>query len=136
MPCKNARQANSGDLIPIGSERPAVLAWLVEGCRIWQVEGLREPGAVRSLTHEYREESDVLRDFVEEKCTLSPTAQVRSGELWAAYQDWAKSAGERYPLGKKRFSQALFARGDGSIHDRRKDLDQNCLVVRMQKMNT
>ncbi|MBS3887430.1 MAG: hypothetical protein KGZ56_10290 [Dethiobacter sp.] len=46
MPCKNARQANSGDLIPIGSERPAVLAWLVEGCRIWQVEGLREPGAV------------------------------------------------------------------------------------------
>jgi putative DNA primase/helicase len=94
-----------------GSERAAVLAWLVEGCRMWQAEGLREPGAVKDMTQEYREESDVLRDFIEEKCTLSPTAQVRSAELWAAYQDWAKTSGERYPLGRKRFSQALFARG-------------------------
>ena len=94
-----------------GSERPAVLAWLVDGCRLWQEEGLREPEAVRQLTGEYREESDVLKDFIEERCTIKPSAQAGNSELWAEYQDWAKANNERYPLGRKRFTQALLARG-------------------------
>lgn len=94
-----------------GTERPAVLAWLVQGCLAWQRDGLREPKAVQGLTEEYRKESDPLRDFIEECCELTPGAQVGNAEIWRAYQDWAKAGGERYPLGRKRFSQALMARG-------------------------
>jgi len=94
-----------------GTERSAVLTWLTKGCQLWQTEGLREPAAVKNLTREYREESNELRDFIDDKCILSPTAQIRGAELWAAYLDWCKAVGERHPLGRKRFSQVLFARG-------------------------
>ncbi|NLA04716.1 MAG: hypothetical protein GX881_03240 [Firmicutes bacterium] len=94
-----------------GSERAAVLAWLVQGCLAWQQEGLQEPKAVQGLTEEYRDESDPLRDFIEECCTINPGAQVVNGDIWAAYRDWVKASGERYPLGRKRFSQALMGRG-------------------------
>ena len=78
---------------------------------LWQKEGLREPEAVKELTGEYREESDPLRDFVQECCTLSPTAQASNTEMWQAYQEWCKANNERYPLGRKRFSQARWVRG-------------------------
>ena len=102
-----------------GSERAAVLAWLVKGCQMWRQEGLREPEVVRALTKEYREESDVLREFIEERCVLKTTARVHGADLWAAYQEWCKSEGER-PVGRKRFSQALLARG----LDQRRDKDR------------
>lgn len=93
------------------AERSAVLAWLVQGCLLWQEEGLKEPEAVKKLTREYREESDPLRDFLEDCCALSPTAQANNSELWKAYQEWCTSNGVRYPIGRKRFSQTLFDRG-------------------------
>ncbi|MEW5784803.1 MAG: phage/plasmid primase, P4 family [Bacillota bacterium] len=93
------------------TERAALLAWLVSGCLLWQKEGLLEPRAVKHLTDDYREESDVLKDFFQECCLLEPTAQASNTQIWRAYQDWCKANGERYPLGRKRFTQALFSRG-------------------------
>lgn len=93
------------------TERTAVLAWLVEGCLLWQKEGLKEPEAVKRMTGEYKEESDPLRDFIQERCTLDPQAQAGNAEIWSVYQEWAKEAGERWSLGRKKFSQALMARG-------------------------
>lgn len=34
-------------------ELPGILAWAVEGCRQWLVDGLREPACVRSATGDY-----------------------------------------------------------------------------------
>jgi putative DNA primase/helicase len=93
------------------AERQAVLAWLVQGCLLWQKEGLDEPEAVRKITGEYREESDPLRDFLEECCVLNPMAEADNSELWRTYQEWCNTNGVRYPLGRKRFSQTLFERG-------------------------
>lgn len=93
------------------TERPAVLAWLVRGCLSWQNEGLQEPQDIKQLTEEYREESDPLKDFMEECCLLYPTAQAGNTEIWQAYRDWCETNRIRYPLGRKRFTQALMARG-------------------------
>lgn len=92
-------------------ERDAVLAWLVRGCLLWQKEGLQEPQAVQELTAEYREESDPLRDFIDDCCVISAGSQAGNAGLWQAYQNWCKDNSIRYPLGRKRFSQALLARG-------------------------
>ena len=45
------------------SELPGILNWALEGCRLWQAEGLTAPAAVQAATQEYREEMDVLGDF-------------------------------------------------------------------------
>ncbi len=90
---------------------PAVLAWIVEGALSWQREGLDPPPAVLALTEEYRQESDPLEDFIEERCVVDPAARVSNQELRAAYSQWAEASGEKFPLGSKQLTQALRSRG-------------------------
>jgi len=97
-------------LTNVDAHGPAIFNWLLEGCLLWQKEGLKEPDAVRELTEEYREESDVLKEFLEECCILDPQAQVSNSDIWQAYQNWCKDNSIRYPLGRKRFAQALLAK--------------------------
>jgi len=66
---------------------------------------------VKRGTETYREESDILQDFLEEVCTVDSGAKVSKTDLFEAYSGWSKSSGERYHLGKKAFSQALLQRG-------------------------
>lgn len=86
---------------------PAVLAWLAEGCRLWQLYGLNIPDAVRATTKEYRDEMDPLADFVEEKCVLHYQARCENPSLWAAYNQWANSYNVKRPLGRKNFTQRM-----------------------------
>jgi phage/plasmid-associated DNA primase len=51
-------------------EAPGILRRLVEGCREWQQHGLRPPPIVLTATKEYREEMDLLAEFLEECCYL------------------------------------------------------------------
>lgn len=53
---------------------------------------------------------DPLTEFLEAKCFERPEAVTTGKDLWAAYETWAKDTGERYPLGRKTFSQELARR--------------------------
>ncbi len=92
-----------------GAARRAILGWLVKGCLAWQEEGLSVPPMVKQATAAYRDEMDPLQDFFGEYCILEPGATTPSASLWTAYQSWAKDAGERWPLNRKRFADALIA---------------------------
>ncbi len=76
------------------AELPGILRWAVEGCVRWQKEGLGEPGAVVLATENYREESDDLAPFFDERCVLTTTAEVSSAALYRAYRSWAQERGE------------------------------------------
>ena len=89
---------------------PAILAWLVRGCLAWQREGLNPPMAVLQTTEEYKAEMDPLVEFIEDCCIISARAQAKNPDLWEAYTTWCKNNGEKYPLGRKKFAQALFAK--------------------------
>ncbi len=87
---------------------PAVLAWLVEGCLKWQTEGLGDvPQAIVETTEEYRAEMDPLKDFLNDVCIINPLAKVANSRLFSAYEEWCRENGERFPLGRKRFTQLL-----------------------------
>lgn len=72
------------------AEASAILAWLVEGCRWWQSEGLNPPDEVLSALEEYRESEDSVKLFLEECCILDDHAVSRAGELYDAYDAWCK----------------------------------------------
>lgn len=109
---ENERDPNvKAELINVEKSGPAILAWLVEGCQLWLKEGLQEPEAIKAVTQDYREESDKLREFLDDFCIIGPTEEVSNSDIYRAYQKWSKEAGERYPLGRKRFSQDLMRRG-------------------------
>lgn len=90
---------------------PAIMAWLVEGCLMWQSEGLKVPDIVEQTTQEYRAEMDPLKDFIEDRCFIVDYARVDNTDLWNAYASWCQENGEKYPLGRKRFTQSMENRG-------------------------
>ncbi|HEY8865290.1 MAG TPA: phage/plasmid primase, P4 family, partial [Solirubrobacteraceae bacterium] len=90
---------------------PAVLAWAVKGCLLWQQQGLGAPPVIESATQRYREAQDPVADFIAECCIAEEGAWATIEELYAAYSQWAKAAGERSPLSKKAFGNRLERHG-------------------------
>ncbi len=78
----------------IATELEGVLAWAVRGCLEWQAGGLQEPEGVIEATKEYRDEMDVIADFLEEECMHGPAAEVDNSALYKAYKEWCKENGE------------------------------------------
>lgn len=92
------------------AELTGILAWAVQGCLEWQVHGLDVPATVLAATENYREEMDVIGDFLEERCALEDGATVTTRELYSAYEEWAKNAGEK-PIARNAFGMRLAERG-------------------------
>ena len=77
-------------------ELPGILAWAVRGCLDWQQKGLRPPRLVQEETAALFASFDPLADFLDDACTLHPSARVEVGALWKAYLDWCEE-NERQP---------------------------------------
>ncbi|QBS38740.1 DNA primase (plasmid) [Thermaerobacter sp. FW80] len=91
-------------------ELPGILRWAVEGCLLWQREGLKAPEAVRRATEAYREEMDVLAQFIADACVLRPDAVVAAKDLYSAYLAWCEVYGER-PMSQRAFGLRMAERG-------------------------
>lgn len=76
------------------AELSGVLRWMVEGCLEWQRDGLGEPAEVSERTGEYRQDSDPLRGFLEDRCELGPEQWTETSRLQSAYNTWAFNAHE------------------------------------------
>jgi putative DNA primase/helicase len=90
---------------------PAVLAWAVEGCLLWQRESLGAPPAVRAATRQYRQAMNPLRDWIAEWCRLAPDARGKLEEFWESYRQWAAVNGVRVILTMSDFRERLKALG-------------------------
>ncbi|MGH2505850.1 MAG: DNA primase family protein [Ktedonobacteraceae bacterium] len=88
------------------AELPGILNWAIQGCLDWQQQGLNEPEEVVLAIQEYRNEQDIMAQFLEEECTLTPTASCTAKELYAHYCQWCEENGEK-PDSQKRFGGTL-----------------------------
>ncbi|MEZ4330424.1 MAG: phage/plasmid primase, P4 family [Myxococcota bacterium] len=92
------------------AELPAVLAWAVEGCLDYRRIGLTPPSPVVLATDEYRRESDLFGEFLDERCTVEPGRFASSRALYDAFREWAKAAGEE-SMTRTAFGKKLTERG-------------------------
>jgi len=92
------------------AESSGILRWAVEGCRLWQLEGLTPPSAVKAATQDYRGEMDSLGDFLAIHTISDSSAMSTAGELYATYRGWAQASGEA-PESQKFFGTMLGHRG-------------------------
>ena len=90
-------------------ESVGLLAWAVQGLRMYYQEGLREPEAIAQANRAYREREDQVGRFLKERCRLG-SGRTASSALYAAYQEWALEEGERM-LSQKAFVAELEQRG-------------------------
>jgi putative DNA primase/helicase len=103
--------------LKLKTEWSGILAWMIEGCLVWQCEGLAAPASVTSATDAYLEAEDAVGTWFKERCEEESGAVERSSILFASWKDWAEKAGE--PAGsQKKLSQKLEDRGFTITHDR------------------
>jgi len=78
----------------LAAELPGILAWAVRGCLEWQRQGLQPPPEVLCATEDYRQQMDVLGQFISDCCCLGPKLTAGSSLLYAVYKEWCEKAGE------------------------------------------
>lgn len=92
------------------AEYPGILAWAVQGCLLWQCDGLKPPEKVTRATSAYRETMDRFSAFLEDCCVLTKNATVSAKRLRAAYEQWCADNGE-HPKNQTWFGLQLQRRG-------------------------
>ena len=87
-------------------EISGILTWMVKGSLEWVKRGLGTPEEVKKATSKYRDEMDILGDFIEERCVVSNTSEATSKELYNRYEEWCRGNGEK-PISQKSFAHRL-----------------------------
>ena len=90
-------------------ELSGILKWAVDGCLMWQREGLKMPQAVATATAEYRSEMDIIGAFLGACCTDNPNWGEQAKDLFAAYAAWAKENNE-FEMTATRFGREMSKR--------------------------
>jgi putative DNA primase/helicase len=93
------------------AEWPGILQWMLDGCAMWQGEGLAQPEAVRKATDDYLADEDAMAQWMAERCILKSTRYSLLKDLFADWTKWADAAGEE-PGSQKQFSRTLQSRDD------------------------
>jgi len=87
-----------------------ILAWLVDGCIAYLRNQLGEAKAVRDATETYRADSDLIGQFLTERCEMDADGTARGSDLFAEYAIWAGQAHVR-TLDKNSFAREIAERG-------------------------
>lgn len=110
-------------------EYMAILNWMVEGCLLWQREGLKLPKKVKQAVNEYKSEMDVIQTFLDECCEVT-TIEYWTGatELYNVYVNWARINNE-YIHSSKKFGAELTKKGI----EKKRFRDGNKYKIRVRK---
>ena len=92
------------------AELPGILQWAIEGVKMWQERGLKMDTRTEAATEQYRNEMDVVGQFLTDKCLMNEDARVASSELYRIYKNWASDNGYR-AMSIQRLKRSLVSRG-------------------------
>jgi putative DNA primase/helicase len=86
------RDPDLGDKLQV--EVDAVLSWLIAGYQEWHQHGLAEPDQVTDATKAFRDESDTLGRYLDERCLKGAHFHVGSTDLFTGWSKWCAEQGE------------------------------------------
>ena len=98
----------------LAKERPAILAWMLQGLRAYYDQGLAPPKSVVERTDEYFSSQDAVAEFLRQKCYLVSDGTVGARDLYQHYAEWAHGEGGK-PLGNRRFGEEMNSRARRSL---------------------
>lgn len=75
------------------TELPGILNWAIKGCLDWQKVGLHEPQVVTEAVSSYREEMDVIGQWMSECCTVAADLECKAGDAYLCYRCWSEKNG-------------------------------------------
>jgi len=96
-----------------GDGPAGILAWAVAGAMEWHRDGLAPPDVITAATAEFRETSDVLKEFYDEHLIREAGSKIKGSEVWQLYREWTDEVGldRKDVWGRQTFFKALEERG-------------------------
>jgi putative DNA primase/helicase len=91
-------------------ELEGILAWAVEGARLWYADRLAKPPEVEAATAEWRDENDNVARFIHERCELGDYYTETASRLYASYKTWT-DANKEFTLPQKKFARSVEGHG-------------------------
>ena len=89
-------------------ELPGILAWAMEGCLAWQREGtLGEPATMKDAVKEFREASDLVRQYVQQCVVQDPAVYVQTSVIYEHFSKWCRTQGDKAESSKT-FGKRMF----------------------------
>ena len=92
--------------IKLRAELPGILNWAIKGCLAWQKSGLAQPKMVTDAVNSYREEMDLLGQWVAGNCVVGAQYAWPSRQAYGNYKMWAEGGGYK-PMSESIFSREL-----------------------------
>lgn len=78
----------------LADEYPAILRWMIDGCLMWQKEGLGTADAIKAATKDYFHEQDAFGRWLDECCIVDIIGQVKRADFNKSYRKWCDENGE------------------------------------------
>ena len=94
----------------LAKELSGILSWAVDGCLEWQKRGLEPVEKVIRETSLYREESDLIVQFLAERTSHKSGGKVKASDLYQEYKYWCQKRGENY-LNNTQFGNRMKEKG-------------------------
>lgn len=107
----------------LAAERKGILRWCVEGALAYQKLGLKAPGRVGAAREEYKQDMDLLAEWLDECCEVDSSASDTSTRLWASWEAFAKARGELQfirsarALGRRLSARFAARKGPGGVRE-------------------
>jgi putative DNA primase/helicase len=101
-------------------EYPAILAWVIEGAKLWLAEGLNPPPVVVKATQEYLEGEDSLGRWIEERCVAGPDNEMSTTMAFEDFREWCREENEAKgkDWSQRKFSGEMKAKGHDISRDK------------------
>lgn len=97
-------------------ELDGILLWALEGLAMYRAEGLVEPEGVAQAVKDYRDEQDIVNQFIEEFIDTGiiarmPTARAEKSALYRMFRNHRTDQGDAFVMSQARFSRKMEALG-------------------------
>lgn len=91
-------------------EADGILAWAVEGFKMWYEKGLQDPQEVKNASNVYKGESDIINLFWEECVEDAKDNTIARGVLYSTFAEWSRGQGVRYVMTSDKFTRKVATR--------------------------
>lgn len=77
------------------TELPGILNWALAGLKAWHAQGLGSCSTIEKATGQYRQESDIIGQWIAECAEIGPNFNVESGDAYRSYVAWCERVGQK-----------------------------------------
>jgi putative DNA primase/helicase len=77
------------------NESSGIFNWLLEGLRLWQLEGLRPPKSIQEATELYKTENDATARWINENTIKDAEAEVEASDAYLNFKQYLIDQGEQ-----------------------------------------